>query len=76
MAEHDLTKTIIPYLDRHLVFPLLNHLVESEIFPEEEVQKAQYDLAAGTNMFDYAATLFGQIYPDQEVPEGQFYSKL
>src|ERR1700680_2514407 len=25
MADHDLSKTIIPYLDRHLAFPLLAH---------------------------------------------------
>ncbi|KIY51730.1 eukaryotic translation initiation factor 3, subunit 6 [Fistulina hepatica ATCC 64428] len=68
MAEHDLSKTIIPYLDRHLVFPLLAHLVETNLFPEEQVQIAQYELAKGTNMFDYAASLFSQIYPDQELP--------
>ncbi|KAK7062573.1 eukaryotic translation initiation factor 3 subunit E [Paramarasmius palmivorus] len=69
MAEHDLSKTIIPYLDRHLAFPLLAHLAEIGIFPEQEVQVAQYELASGTNMFDYAATLFKQIHPDQEVPK-------
>ncbi|KAL0576480.1 eukaryotic translation initiation factor 3 subunit E [Marasmius crinis-equi] len=68
MTDHDLSKTIIPYLDRHLTFPLLAHLTETGIFPENEVQVAQYELASGTNMFDYAATLFKQIYPDQEVP--------
>lgn len=70
MAEHDLSKTIIPYLDRHLSFPLLTHLVDSSIFPAEEVQVAQYELAKGTNMFDYAVNLFEQINPDEEVPAG------
>ncbi|KAI5989640.1 eIF3 subunit 6 N terminal domain-containing protein [Pisolithus orientalis] len=69
MAEHDLTKTIIPYLDRHLAFPLLAHLVETQLFPVEQVQAAQYELAKGTNMVDYAVNLFEQLYPDQEVPE-------
>ncbi|ESK85276.1 eukaryotic translation initiation factor 3 subunit [Moniliophthora roreri MCA 2997] len=69
MAEHDLSKTIIPYLDRHLTFPLLAHLTETGIFPEQEVQVAQYELASGTNMFDYAASLFKQIHPDREVPK-------
>ena len=70
MAEHDLSKTIIPYLDRHLVFPLLAHLAETSLFPVEEVQVAQYELAKGTNMFDYAVSLFEQINPDQETPSG------
>jgi hypothetical protein len=68
MATYDLSKTIIPYLDRHLVFPLLAHL--EPIYPKPEVYIAQYELARGTNMFDYAVSLFSKIYPDQEVPLG------
>jgi len=70
MAEYDLSKTIIPYLDRHLVFPLLTHLAEYQLFPVEEVTQAQYELSKGTNMFDYAKRLFEQLHPDQEVPVG------
>lgn len=70
MAEYDLSKTIIPYLDRHLSFPLLAHLAEINIFPKAEVHVAQYELARGTNMFDYAVSLFQQIYPGKEVPPG------
>lgn len=72
MAEYDLSKTIIPYLDRHLAFPLLAHLSELSIFPDQDVLVAQYELAKGTNMVDYAAQLFQQIYPDKEVPKGAF----
>jgi len=68
MAEYDLSKTIIPYLDRHLSFPLLAHLTEISIFPVEEVHIAQYELAKGTNMFDYAVSLFQQIYPGKDTP--------
>jgi translation initiation factor 3 subunit E len=70
MAEYDLSKTIIPYLDRHLAFPLLAHLVETALFPVEEVQTAQYELAKGTNMVDYAVNLFEQLNPDKNVPPG------
>ncbi|KAI0747190.1 eukaryotic translation initiation factor 3 subunit 6 [Daedaleopsis nitida] len=69
MADYDLTKTIIPYCDRHLVFPLLNHLAESELFPAEQVHAAQYELAKETNMVDYAVSLFQQLHPDDEVPQ-------
>jgi len=68
MADHDLTKTIIPYLDRHLAFPLLAHLAEISLFPVEEVQVAQYELAKGTNMVDYTVSLFEQLHPDEEIP--------
>jgi translation initiation factor 3 subunit E len=71
MAEYDLSKTIIPYLDRHLAFPLLAHLLEASLFPTNEVIAAQYGLAKGTNMYDYASTLFEQIYPGDKVPAGR-----
>jgi translation initiation factor 3 subunit E len=71
MADHDLSKTIIPYLDRHLAFPLLAHLTEISIFPIEEVQAAQYELAKGTNMVDYAVNLFQELNPDKEIPAGE-----
>ncbi|THH16705.1 hypothetical protein EW146_g3973 [Bondarzewia mesenterica] len=69
MAEYDLTKTIIPYLDRHLAFPLLTHLAETNLFKEEEVQVAQYELAKGTNMVDYAVNLYQSLNPDGEISE-------
>ncbi|KAL5501750.1 INT6 [Sanghuangporus vaninii] len=69
MAEYDLTKTIIPYLDRHLAFPLLAHLTETALFPEDQVRAAQYELAKGTNMVDYCVALFEQLYHDQEIPD-------
>ncbi|KAH9057493.1 eukaryotic translation initiation factor 3 subunit 6 [Lactarius vividus] len=69
MAEYDLTKTIIPYLDRHLAFPLLTHLLESGLFTQDQVEAAQYELAKGTNMVDYIVSLYEQLNPDSEVPE-------
>ncbi|KAF5317716.1 hypothetical protein D9619_012597 [Psilocybe cf. subviscida] len=68
MAEYDLSKTIIPYLDRHMSFPILAHLADTGLFPSKEVLVAQYELTKGTNMFDYAATLFEKLYPGQQVP--------
>ncbi|KDQ51240.1 hypothetical protein JAAARDRAFT_41302 [Jaapia argillacea MUCL 33604] len=68
MAEYDLTKTIIPYLDRHLAFPLLAHLVDSGLFPVDDVHSAQYELAQGTNMVDYAVSLFEQLHPGEQIP--------
>ncbi|KAJ7621129.1 eukaryotic translation initiation factor 3, subunit 6 [Roridomyces roridus] len=69
MAEFDLTKRVMPYLDRHLSLPLLAHLAETSLFDQRDIHIAQYDLAKGTNMPDYAANLFSQIYPDKEVPQ-------
>jgi translation initiation factor 3 subunit E len=70
MADYDLTRTIIPYLDRHLVFPLLTHLHESGSFAPDQIAVAQYELAKGTNMVDYIVSLYEQLNPDSDVPEG------
>jgi translation initiation factor 3 subunit E len=75
MAEHDLTQTIIPYLDRHLAFPLLTHLAETTLFPVEQIIKAQYELTNGTNMVDYSVNLFEQLNPDAEVPPGIYFAR-
>ena len=71
MAEYDLTQTIIPYLDRHLVFPLLTHLHESGLFAQDQVAAAQYELAKGTNMVDYIVSLYEGLNPDSDAPEGR-----
>ncbi|KAF8610410.1 eukaryotic translation initiation factor 3, subunit 6 [Ceratobasidium sp. AG-I] len=67
-ASYDLTQKLIPFLDRHLVLPLLAHLAEGELFPAEQIARAQYELVKETNMLDYAASLFESAYPDDEVP--------
>lgn len=76
MAEWDLSQKIIPYLDRHLAFPLLAYLTETGLFPAEEVQVAQYELARKTNMVDFAVNLFEAVYPGKEIPEGKLHSLI
>jgi hypothetical protein len=70
MAEYDITQKLIPYIDRHLAFPVLAHLSELALFPEEDVKFAQYELARETNMVDFALELFTQLYPGQDPPPG------
>jgi len=74
MAEWDLSQKVIPYLDRHLAFPLLAYLTETGLFPAEDVQAAQYELARKTNMVDFAVGLFESVYPGKEIPAGEFHS--
>lgn len=70
MADYDLTKRTIPYLDRHLAIPILAYLTEKTVFNVDQVRASQYELAKGTNMVDYTIGLFKELYPDEEVPEG------
>lgn len=45
MASHDLTHSIVPFIDPHLALPLLGHLSSTELFNPSDVAKAQYELA-------------------------------
>ncbi|KAJ7525811.1 hypothetical protein O6H91_17G067800 [Diphasiastrum complanatum] len=62
MAQYDLTLTIAPYLDRHLVFPLLEFLQEKQLYTDDHILKAKIDLLAKTNMVDYAVDIYKSLY--------------
>ncbi|KAK0083008.1 hypothetical protein PV325_009512 [Microctonus aethiopoides] len=69
MAKFDLTFQIGQYLDRHLVFPLLEFLSAKEIYDENELLHAKLQILNKTNMIDYAIDIRMQLYPNEEVPE-------
>jgi len=68
MAEWDLTSKIGPYLDRHLVFPLLEFLSVKEFYDETDLLRGKLDLLYNTSMVDFAMDVHKSLYPDQEVP--------
>ncbi|XP_050401553.1 eukaryotic translation initiation factor 3 subunit E-B [Patella vulgata] len=68
MAEYDLTTRLGEYLDRHLVFPLLEFLSVKELYDDKEMLKGKLDLLSNTNMVDFAMDVHQNLYPDQQVP--------
>ncbi|KAL1922316.1 uncharacterized protein VTP21DRAFT_9855 [Calcarisporiella thermophila] len=69
MATHDLTQRMVPYLDRHLINPLLQFLSLREIYKAEDLLQAQFDLISETDMVDFATDLYKQLHPDEDVPK-------
>ncbi|KAL8642941.1 MAG: hypothetical protein Q9228_000430 [Teloschistes exilis] len=67
--QYDLLPKLIPNLDRHLTFPLLEFLSGLEGDESAEVTKAKYELLKQTNMTDYVASLWQEINDSDEVPE-------
>ncbi|KAF9583379.1 eukaryotic translation initiation factor 3 subunit E [Lunasporangiospora selenospora] len=61
-AQYDLTSKMIPFLDLHLVFPLLEFLEINELFyTPSTVLEARYELALKTNMIDFIEKLNGEL---------------
>ena len=71
MAKFDLTARVAPFLDRHLVFPLLEFLQDKQIYRDDEILKAKIELLAKTNMVDYAMDIHKSLYHTEDVPQGQ-----
>lgn len=46
--EYDLTPTVLRFVDRHLALPLLSHIGASDYYKAEDIAKAQYELARGS----------------------------
>jgi len=69
LAKYDLTATMAPYLDKHLVLQILDYLlVDSEFFKVRDVLKAKFEVLQKTSMVDSSIDVFQTLYPDTEVP--------
>jgi translation initiation factor 3 subunit E len=69
VQKYDLTPKLIPNLDRHLIFPLLEFLDSNESFSHEEMVQSKYDLLKTTNMTDFVGSLYKEIHDTDDVPE-------
>ncbi|CCX09811.1 putative eukaryotic translation initiation factor 3 subunit EifCe [Pyronema domesticum] len=67
--KYDLTPKLIPNLDRHLVFPLLDFLDNHESFDSAEMVQAKFDLLKSSNMTDFVGQLYMSINNTDVVPE-------
>ncbi|EEC46882.1 predicted protein [Phaeodactylum tricornutum CCAP 1055/1] len=77
-ATWDLTSQISPFLDRHMIFPLLEyldtlikdqdgkHLVD---YNPQDVAAARLEILRPTHMVDYAIDVHQTLHPGQPVPD-------
>ena len=67
-AKYDLTSELGKYLDRHLVFPLLEFIQMQKVYPEAEILEAKIQLLQKTNMIDFAADIYKTLHNAKEAP--------
>lgn len=67
--QYDTLPKLIPHLDRHLVFPILEFIEQQEDTDPAEALKLKYELLKETNMSDYVGELEMQIKGVEERPE-------
>ena len=69
--ENDLLPKLIPHLDRHLIFPLLEFLSgqEGDDSTNSDFTRTKYELLKQTNMTDYVASLWQELNNSDDVPE-------
>lgn len=75
VEEWDLTSKVSPYLDRHMMFPLLEYL-DSLInagtisYSTKDVAAARLSLLRPTHMVDYAIDIYKGLHGESEaIPE-------
>ena len=71
-ASWDLTSKVSPYLDLHMMFPLLEYvdeLISKDLIPysSEEVARARLTLLRPTHMVDYAIDIYNDLHGTEGV---------
>ncbi|EMR08314.1 hypothetical protein PNEG_03155 [Pneumocystis murina B123] len=56
-SQYDLVPRMLPYLDKHLIFPLLEFLQQKKIYPNKDLLREKYNLLIETYMTDYIINL-------------------
>lgn len=69
MAQYDLTDTLSKYLDRHLIFPLLEFLSEKQLYSDRDIQQGKIELLQNTNMVDYMIDIYTTLHNGKEAPK-------
>jgi translation initiation factor 3 subunit E len=69
MAEYDLSKSIGKYLDRHLYVLICEFLQENNVYPKEEILKAELELLSKTSLVGFAMEVYKNLNNTQDVPQ-------
>jgi translation initiation factor 3 subunit E len=68
-AEYDLSPQINPFLDPHLMIPILDFVEGAKMYSDTSMKMGKLKLLESTNMVDFALDIWRGLNPDEEVPE-------
>ena len=66
MAAYDITPRLIPFLDRHMVLPLLEFLQDKSIYSSTSLLQAKVEFAARTKMVDLFKAEYAALHDGAE----------
>ena len=67
-AAYDLTPRLIPFLDRHMVLPLLDFLQSTSMYSPLSLIQARVDFASTTKMVDLYQSEYAQLHEGKDPP--------
>lgn len=60
-VQYDLTSTIAPYMDLHMMLPIIDFLEEKQIYNTVDLQTVRIQYLEPTNMVDFAMEMMHQL---------------
>lgn len=60
-VNYDLVSTLAPFLDLHMMFPLIQHLQSCGLYNEEDLSLSLLEILRATNMVDYTLEILGGL---------------
>lgn len=66
--KYDLTQMLLPFLDRHLVVPILDFVSKSNLYDSKKIDQIKYDLLKNSLMIDNVEALWKKVHPGEPVP--------
>lgn len=61
LGKHDLTSKLTPFMDKHLIFPILVFVKELGIYNEDDIARAELHLLKDTFMIDFALDKYVEL---------------
>lgn len=67
-AKYDLIHKLAPFMDVHLLFPVLNYYATVKLYKNEDILQAKVALSRPTKMVEFCVQMYKELHNTTEVP--------